>query len=168
MYPDWQLRLFQLGKARYEKRMVHEHMLLDGKAGHLKNPLTHHDDKGIERYIDRHNTYSSFEAFEAYKYNKARGASKTIEAKLGTSGPEHRRSLKHFAYRWVPFRPIFVFFWMYIFKLGILDGKIGFQYCILRAIYEFQIDLKVDELKRPGSVMRKKFLRESESDDPTV
>jgi len=159
MYPDWQLRLFQSGKARYEQRIVHEHMILDGGAGYLKHPFIHHDDKGIERYIDRHNTYSSFEAFEAYKYQQQTEDSQTIASKVGEKGPEHRRSLKQFAYRYLPFRPLFVFFWMYIFRLGILDGKIGFRYCVLRAIYEFQIDLKLDELKRDGSAMQEKFLK---------
>jgi glycosyltransferase involved in cell wall biosynthesis len=164
MYPDWQLRLFQAGKARYEKRLVHEHMLLDGSAGHLKTPFTHYDDKGIARYIDRHNVYSTLEAVEVYKFlNGPQGAEQTsaeISSDASDAGPGRRRRLKQFAYRWLPFRPAFVFLWMYFIKLGILEGRIGFQYCLLRAVYEFQIDLKLDELKRDGSPLRDQFAEE--------
>src|SRR5690606_33328520 len=34
-YPSWNLRLFRRGKARYEDRRVHEHMLVDGPTRHL-------------------------------------------------------------------------------------------------------------------------------------
>lgn len=30
MYPDWQLRLLRHGKGRYEERIVHEHVVIDG------------------------------------------------------------------------------------------------------------------------------------------
>lgn len=160
MYPDWQLRLFQAGKARYEKRLVHEHMLLDGSAGHLKTPFTHYDDKGIERYIDRHNVYSTLEAVEVYKFLNTPPVPGKISSDASTRGPGRRRRLKQLAYRWLPFRPAFVFLWMYFVKLGFLEGRIGFQYCVLRAVYEFQINLKLDELRRDGSALRDKFADE--------
>ena len=43
----------------------HEHVIPDGPAGYLENPLIHHDYKGMERYFERHNVYSSLEAVEA-------------------------------------------------------------------------------------------------------
>ena len=66
-YPDWQLRLLKRGYARYESRLVHEHVLLEGPVGFLKSPLIHYEDKGIERYFERHNHYSSMEAAEIFK-----------------------------------------------------------------------------------------------------
>ena len=54
------------GRGRYETRLVHEHILLDGPPGYLK-PLIHYDYKGIERYFERHNVYSSLEAVEAHR-----------------------------------------------------------------------------------------------------
>ena len=64
MYPDWQLRLFRRDKGRYEERIVHEHVVLEGTAGYLSNPLEHNDFKGLERWFDRHNRYTSMEAIE--------------------------------------------------------------------------------------------------------
>ena len=50
--------------------------------------------------------------------------------------------LKHF----VPFQPILRFLWMYVFKLGFLDGRDGFQLCLLSAFYEVVMDAKVQLL----------------------
>jgi hypothetical protein len=32
----------------------------------------------------------------------------------------------------MPFRPILKFLYMYLFKLGFLDGKVGFRFCIMK------------------------------------
>lgn len=157
-YPGWQLRLFRRGLARCESRIVHEHMLLNGKAGYLSNPLLHHDYKGIERYFDRHNTYSSMEAVEVYRALKQLGAQPDqINPSMFSKGPERRRYLKLMAYRYLPFRPLFKFFWMYIFKGGFLDGKIGFRFCLLHTLYEYQVSLKFEELNNPGSPLHQKY-----------
>ena len=48
----------------------------------------------------------------------------------------------------MPGRPFLVFCYLYLFRLGILDGRAGLTYCILRSIYEYMIDIKVKELRR--------------------
>ncbi len=157
-YPDYQLRLFRRGKTRYESRIVHEHVLLDGNAGYLSGHLLHQDNKGIERYFDRHNTYSSMEAVEAYRALKTLGSSSgQIRPSVLSKGPERRRHLKLLAYRYLPFRSLFKFFWMYVFRGGFLDGRIGFRFCLLHTFYEYQISLKLEELADPDSQLRKKY-----------
>jgi hypothetical protein len=42
-------------------------------------------------------------------------------------GPERRRALKSFAQRYLPFRPLFLFIYMYILKAGFLDGRMGLR-----------------------------------------
>jgi len=157
-YPDWQLRLFRRSRARYESRLVHEHVLLDGKAGYLSNHLLHSDSKGLERYFDRHNTYSSMEAVEVCRALKTRGgASGQIEPSLFGKGPGRRRCLKLLAYRYLPFRSLFKFLWMYVFRGGFLDGRIGFRFCLLHTFYEYQVSLKLEELRDPDSPLRRKY-----------
>lgn len=157
-YPDWQLRLFRRGLARYESRIVHEHILLNGKVGYLSNHLLHHDYKGIERYFDRHNTYSSMEAVEFYRALKQLGdQSDQIIPSIFSKGPERRRYLKLMAYRYLPFRPLFKFIWMYVFRGGFLDGRIGFRFCLLHTFYEYQVSLKLEELSNPESPLHQKY-----------
>jgi len=156
-YPDYQLRLFRKGQAKYEKRIVHEHMVVNGPVGYLEKPMLHYDFKGLERYFDRHNTYSSMEAVEAFRILKAKGASDHIEKGLKNIGPERRRYIKEFSYRFVPCRSLVKFFWMFVLKLGFLDGRIGFRYCLLHTFYEYQVSLKIEELNDNRSPMYEKY-----------
>ncbi|HNV71055.1 MAG TPA: hypothetical protein PKO06_15235 [Candidatus Ozemobacteraceae bacterium] len=39
----------------------------------------------------------------------------------------------------------FRFVYVYLWRLGFLDGRKGFQYACLQAFYEFLINLKLDE-----------------------
>jgi len=48
----------------------------------------------------------------------------------------------------MPLRPLIVFFYLYVYRLGMLDGRAGFYFSRMRAIYEFCVDLKVMEAKR--------------------
>lgn len=156
-YPNWSLRLLKRGHGRYESRIVHEHILLDGPAGYLKHPLLHKDDKGIERYIDRHNVYSSMEAVEVYRNLMRNRHDRLLPSSLFSKGPERRRYLKNLAYRYLPMRSLFKFLWMYIVRLGFLDGRGGFRFCLLHTFYEYQVSLKLEELRRNNSPLYLKF-----------
>jgi hypothetical protein len=46
---------------------------------------------------------------------------------------KRRRVLKQLAYR-LPCRPALVFFYLYLLRLGFLDGAAGLAYCRLRMI----------------------------------
>jgi len=158
-FPDYQLRLFRRGKARYENRIVHERMVVDGQIGFLKYPLIHKDFKGLERYFDRHNTYSSMEAVEAFKVLNSGGTSALLDKRLKEADPHRRRVQKEFAYRYFPCRPLIKFLWMYIIKLGFLDGRMGLRFCLLHTFYEYQISLKLEELSDSESPMHQKYKR---------
>lgn len=157
MSPDWNLRLIRHGKLRYEDRLIHEHVVIEGPAGYLKHPLVHRDVKGLECWLDRHNTYSSFEAVEVRRLRDGRGGERLIAPHLGFRGPQRHRALKHFAYRHLPCRPLWRFFYHYIVKGGILDGRLGWRYCVLKMFYEYQISLKLEELEDPDSPMSEKY-----------
>ena len=157
IYPNYNLRLIRRGKGRYEERIVHEHMVIEGPPGYLKNHLVHMDDKGIERWFDRHNNYSSMEAVEAWRLLNASEKESSIPARLPRRGPERRRALKQFAYRYLPARPIWQFLYLYIVKRGILDGRRGLRYCLLKMFYEYQVTLKLKELNDPDSPMSEDY-----------
>lgn len=156
-FPDWNLRLLRRGRGRYEARLVHEHMLLEGPPGYLKNPIIHYDYKGIERYFERHNVYSSLEAVEVYRMLTSPEQKQGLRPNLWIKGPERRRFLKNLAYRYLPGRAFFKFIWMYLFKLGFLDGRMGFRFCLLHTFYDYQISLKLEELQDPQSPMSHKY-----------
>jgi glycosyltransferase involved in cell wall biosynthesis len=146
-YPNLRLLLFRHRLGRYEQRIVHEHLVLRGPTGRLDNLLVHDDQKGLHRYFDRHNHYSTMEALEALAVVTERDVGQRISANLAGTVPERRRAVKHFAYRYLPCRPLLKFIWSYLLKRGFLDGRIGFRYCVLQSIYEYQISLKLLELR---------------------
>ncbi len=65
---------------------------------------------------------------------------------LAGDGVARRRWLKQLAAR-LPFRPTLRFFYVYLVRLGILDGMAGFHYARLLAVYQWMIDLKMDEIR---------------------
>ena len=147
-YPDRRLVLFKHRLGRYESRIVHEHVVLNGRAGRLKQALLHYNDnKGLHQYFDRHNVYSTMEALEANRHLEGNRSVGTLRAAFFGEGPERRRALKHWAYRYLPFRPLFKFLWSYGLKRGFLDGRVGFRYCLLQSLYEYQVSLKLIELR---------------------
>jgi glycosyltransferase involved in cell wall biosynthesis/uncharacterized protein YbaR (Trm112 family) len=154
-YPDYQLRLFRPNRGRYESRLVHEHVLLDGHEGFLKQPLMHENLKGNDEFLRRHERYAQLEAREILNERLGANSGQRRGNFLGT-WPERRRALKiHVWYR-VPARPLIRFLWMYVVKRGFLDGRPGFIYSRLLASYEAMIDSKLRELmgnqadRRPG------------------
>jgi glycosyltransferase involved in cell wall biosynthesis len=156
-YPDYNIRLFRKRKARYERRIVHEHMVADGRIGTLKNHLVHIDAKGTYRYIERHNQYAEMEAVEAWITLHANPSGDGLAGVLWARRNERRRLLKNFAYQYLPFRPVLVFLYLYLFRLGFIMGKAGIKTCALRMFYEYMVDLYLEELKDPASPVAVKY-----------
>ncbi len=80
-----------------------------------------------------------------------------LPGRLAAKGPARRRFLKNLAYRYLPGRSLINFIWMYFFKLGFLDGRLGFRYCLLRSFYEYQVSLKLEELQDPEAPISQKY-----------
>ena len=57
-----------------------------------------------------------------------------------------RRALKELSFR-MPCRSGLRFLYMYIWRLGVLDGLPGYHYCKLLSIYEYLITLKIREMR---------------------
>lgn len=143
-YPTWFGRLVKIGHVRVE-RAINEEYVTDGQIGYLKGHLYHYPfNKGFDAWLEKHNRYSTMEAELL-----ARNGSGTLSfADLRSNDPgRRRRAIKAFVYR-LPGRPLTMFIALYLFRGGILDGRAGLTFCILRAIYEYMIDLKIKEIRR--------------------
>ena len=153
---------------------VHEHPVLQGSVGELKSKIDHNDFKGLHSYIAKHNEYSSW---EARRYMKLRNASAPMGATTpgaadsahgnGTSAPtenisstnsaigdQHftniqRRKYNNLTRWWLA--PAY-FLYTFVYKLGFLDGRAGYVFARMKAIYFWQIRLKIAELERQRSI----------------
>ena len=156
-YPSWNMRLFKHRLGRYEflgegttdmrigDNEVHEHVVVQGKTGYLKSDMVHEDFRDLFEWIENHNRYSSWEA-TVYGNLHSSSASHTIGSALYGGDPlQRKRFLKRLWVR-LPFRPTLKFIIMFVFRLGFLDGMVGYYFCRLHSHHEFNIGVKRYEL----------------------
>src|SRR5204863_7532073 len=150
-YRSWNIRFCRHRKARYEERKVHEHMIVNGRVGYIRNgEMEHHDRRGLEHFIAKHNHYSTLEAQEVFRIQRDL-ATGMISFGFWRGPVERRRWIKHKSWHRLPARWFVRFFSMYILQLGFLDGRAGFHLAFLLSVYEHQISLKLQELwKKQG------------------
>lgn len=62
-YPDCQMRLLRVDRARYDTaREVHEVVVLDGAEAYLKRTLTHYNYDTVGQFVAKQRVYSSLDA----------------------------------------------------------------------------------------------------------
>jgi glycosyltransferase involved in cell wall biosynthesis len=146
-FPSYNLRFFRKGRARYEEREVHEHMIVDGRTDRLRFLMLHEDRRGLEHFIAKHNRYSTLEARELTREQvlQRSDAAGPLETGIAT-----RRWLKRNVLPKLPFSGVWRFLYMYVVRLGFLDGVTGFRFCIMLAMYDTFISLKMAELRAKG------------------
>ncbi len=143
-FPSWNVRLFKTGKARYEDRSVHEHMLVDGPTGYLKYLLLHEDRRGLEHFFAKHNRYSTLEARELFEFPEPWPGIETFF----NNRVIRRRVLKSRILPLIPLPWTWRLIYMYVIRLGFLDGHAGWVLSNFISSYEFFIQTKYQELRR--------------------
>lgn len=151
-YPNWNLRLFRHSLGRYEKltdaptnsgdNEVHEHVIVRGPTGKLRCQIDHYAFPSVEAFIEKHNRYSNWEARVAVDRFLAGSARAISSDRVGS-----RRKLKRLSQH-LPFRPLLRFFYVYVWQRGFLDGREGYYFARLHAVYEFLSVAKTYELKK--------------------
>lgn len=144
LYPTWLVRLFRPEKIRYE-RLVNPVAVVDGPVSQIDAHILHYPfSHGVSHWVARHNRYSDLEALEGAKVRGGRTASGSFWSR---DPNERRRALKDLFFQ-MPARPLVKFLYYYGWRRGFLDGRAGFTYAALQAIYEYLIDCKGAELER--------------------
>jgi len=149
----WKMSLFRRGRGAYECRLkeqdasmadmeVHEHVLVNGRTGRLRNPLIHHNVESLSRYIQKHNEYSNWEARVWVNDEEQNGLSPSL---FGIQAQRRRWLRKRFL--GLPGSPMLFFIYKYLFCLGFMDGIPGFLYCAYQGIQFFNIKAKIYELR---------------------
>ncbi len=123
-YPARVTRLFNKNSVRFNDKDVHENLIVSGKIGHFQKDLNHYTDPTIEHYFIKFNSYTSLAAKELFEKGKSANISDIL------------------------IRPAFLFFKMYIFRLGFLDGLHGFILALFSSVYVFTKYCKLWELNR--------------------
>ena len=145
-YPIYQMRFFHKARMRFRDHGHGQREATTGHVGILHRPYLHFNfSKGLDDWIDKHNRYSALEAKETFALLS--GKSTARYSAFGNS-VERRRFFKSRVYPWLPGTWLARFIWMYVLRLGFLDGKAGLQYCLLMSSYDLFTSLKLSELQR--------------------
>ncbi len=108
--PDLVLRLFRRDAARFSDDLVHERVLLaQGTTGRLLNPLLHYSYPTPSHYWRKLEQYS-----QAWAVQRHQAGQTTSMARAAAAG-------------------VVAFIRSYIFRLGLLDGAMGFAVCTMQA-----------------------------------
>jgi len=112
---DKNFRLFRKSKARYiAGRKVHETLEVNGTIGELKNKLLHFSVSDYESYKKKMIHYGALKGQE-----------------LAAKGKKYSFIIQYS-------KTVFKFFKAYILRLGILDGKEGYQLSFLQSLSVFE------------------------------
>jgi glycosyltransferase involved in cell wall biosynthesis len=117
-YPDYTIRLYKNGVAKFPCKDVHENVKIDGEVGYLENPLLHYADPDFSRYLMRWNRYTSLEVERMSKDTE----------------------LNFFNY--FIWKPKITFLMMYFRHKGFMDGFPGFIFALFSSIRFWVIYVK--------------------------
>ncbi|MDB4145249.1 glycosyltransferase family 2 protein [Amylibacter sp.] len=118
------VRLFSVSSIHYE-REINPVAVVNGPVGRLKSKLVHYNfSKGLDEWILKHLDYAKREALEF--------DSKTDNVNV--------HFLKKMTKNLRNFRFLFRLFYQLFFKMGLLDGYVGFRYAVLVSFYEHLIE----------------------------
>jgi glycosyltransferase involved in cell wall biosynthesis len=141
------LALFRVGAGYFERiddpgwsaldMEVHEHPVLEGKIGHIIEPLEHNGFRGFHHFIAQHNEYSSW---EAHRY-MALTNDHVVWARLTMRQKLKYRNLRSWWYA------VGYFIFGYLWKRGFLDGGPGIMFAIFKFAYQLEIRAKIVELE---------------------
>ncbi len=123
-YPGRIIRLFDKNKVSFSDKTVHEGLVVNGATGKLDSDLEHYTDPTIHHYFKKFNKYTSLAAEELFKERKSVSMNDIV------------------------LRPAFIFFKMYLLKLGFLDGLQGFILSVFSSAYVFTKYCKLWELRK--------------------
>ena len=124
MYPDYQLRLYDRRKARWDGKYVHESVRADGTVGYLKNDLQHYPYRDLSEHLIRMDRYTTLAARQMHEEGRRTSAMGMLTyAKLA-------------------------FLRNYILKRGFRDGTAGFVISLVNSYYVFLKFAKLWELQK--------------------
>ena len=149
--PSWQLRLWRNGRGHCEQRWMDEHIPVAGRVSKSGVVLSDINLNSLTWWTAKHNSYASREAVDIL--NLRHGLLDFGTTANGQAGLQARRRRfvkeKIYARLSVSTRALLYFFYRYILRLGFLDGREGWYFHLMQALwYRTLVDAKVVEIEQ--------------------
>jgi glycosyltransferase involved in cell wall biosynthesis len=122
-YPDYQTRLYDRRRARWQGRHVHESVRVDGPSGQLEHELEHYSYRDLREHLDRINHYTTLAARQMHENGRRAGPLDLLV------------------------HPPAAFVRNYVLRRGFLDGTAGLTLSIVNAYSVFLKFAKLWELQ---------------------
>jgi glycosyltransferase involved in cell wall biosynthesis len=132
------VRLMDRRYSKWDGSLVGERACVDGPVRRLDNDIVDEDRKGLAAWLHKHVRYAQLEC-------ERRGAAVGPRERLralsegGSSRPMLRSLLKELIFPAVPAKPAALFLYMYVARLGFLDGLAGLRFCCYHAWFEMTL-----------------------------
>jgi glycosyltransferase involved in cell wall biosynthesis len=122
-YPDYQTRLYDRRRARWQGRYVHESVTVDGPVGRLRGEIEHYSYRDLSDHLDRINRYTTLAARQMHEAGRRAGALDLL------------------------LHPPAAFLRNYVLRRGFLDGTAGLALSAVNAHAVFLKFAKLWELR---------------------
>ena len=145
----WITRIFRKGKARYEKRLMDEHLSVNGEIVRMEHQFVDDNRMTIGQFTIKHEGYASREAALLLDAEYHLTDTRSLPKDHGEEVERKRAQKERYAKMPLFWRAFAYFVYRYIIKLGFLDGKEGFLWDFFQGWwYRTLVDAKVLEIKR--------------------
>ena len=151
-YPgSWIIRLVDRRYTKYDGSLVGERACVNGRVRRLGNDIVDEDRKGLAAWLHKHVRYAQLEC-------ERRGSTGRLPERLRalrhgrSTRPLARGILKELVFPVIPARPAALFLYMYIARLGFLDGMAGLRFCFYHAWFEMNVTALRAEARGGGEV----------------
>jgi glycosyltransferase involved in cell wall biosynthesis len=134
----WIVRLIDRRHASWDENPVNERVRVSGRIRRLANDLVDEDRKGLAAWLHKHVRYAQLEAGRRTRPVPLRLRIRAIWRRED-SRPRARAVVKDLVYPCVPAKSAALFLYMYVARLGFLDGVAGLRFCLLHAWYEVAV-----------------------------
>lgn len=154
IYPRWMLRIFRNGKGKCELRWMDEHIKISsGRTIKFDCDIVDDNHNNLCWWTEKHSGYAKREMVDLLNLKYKFFDVDEVEPKL-FGGQEQRKRWLKTKYVLLPLfiRPFLHFVYVYVIRLGFLDGKVGGVWHFLQGFwYRFLVDaIIMDVYKNAG------------------
>ena len=134
---SWVVRLVDRRYAKFDGSLVGERACVDGPVRRLANDIVDEDQKGLATWLHKHVRYAVLKARHREQRVPPLHRLRRVWSPDSTdTRPLTRTIAKEVIFPCIPAKPMALFVYMYVIRLGMLDGRAGLRFCFFHAWYE--------------------------------
>ncbi len=134
------VRLVDRRYTRFNGNVVGERACVEGRVQRLRNDIVDEDLKGLATWLHKHVRYAQLQAQHRGRPVPLPDRLRRIRSREHPDGrPLARVVLKDVIFPSLPAKPVALFVYMYLVRLGMLDGRAGLRFCFFHAWYEASV-----------------------------